>query len=248
MLDEHRRKVETQQQSADDDDQNEDKEVELELTPPSEDTRMRLTRLFTPSLTVALEALYPRLTSASSWAHENAPESSVLALPHMQSSPSKSNPSGSGAGKRPAAGGLPRMSKFILVAAFLASTNPAKTDLKMFGRGLDERKKKRKGGGPRKVGGKSTVAKVSPKLRAHLIHSTADHFAQVPQRLLGPATFPIDRLIAILGVLLEENDVELRPHAPQFTIPGEYTDMEIGRVQVYAAVIISLILASHRRC
>jgi len=53
------------------------------------------------------------------------------------------------------------MSKFILVAAFLASTNPAKTDLRMFGRGLDERKKKRrKGGGPRKGSGKNTVAKV----------------------------------------------------------------------------------------
>jgi origin recognition complex subunit 5 len=59
---------------------------------------------------------------------------------------------------------------------------------------------------------------------------------QVPQRLLGPAPFPLDRLIAILGVLLEENDIDSRQVPPQFTIPGEYTDMEIGRVQVYAAV------------
>jgi hypothetical protein len=59
---------------------------------------------------------------------------------------------------------------------------------------------------------------------------------KVPQRLLGPAPFPLDRLLAILGVLLEENDVDTRPNAPQFIIPGEYTDMEIGRVQIYAAV------------
>jgi len=35
---------------------------------------------------------------------------------------------------------LPRTSQFILVAA-LASTNPAKSDLWMFGRGLDEKKR-----------------------------------------------------------------------------------------------------------
>lgn len=59
---------------------------------------------------------------------------------------------------------------------------------------------------------------------------------QVPQRLLGPAPFPLDRLIAILGVLLEENDFDSRQIPSQFLIPGEYTDMEIGRVQIYAAV------------
>lgn len=48
--------------------------------------------------------------------------------------------------------------------------------------------------------------------------------------------FPLDRLIAILGALLEENDVETRLPAPEFTIPGEYTDMEISRVAVYSAV------------
>lgn len=63
---------------------------------------------------------------------------------------------------------------------------------------------------------------------------------QVPQRLLGPAPFPLDRLVAILGVLLEENDVESRPPAPQFTIPGEYTDMEITRVHIHGAVCHTL--------
>ncbi|KAG9312222.1 hypothetical protein JVU11DRAFT_7521 [Chiua virens] len=45
----------------------------------------------------------------------------------------------------------------------------------------------------------------------------AQTVVKVSQRLLGPAT---------LGVLLEENDDETR----------EYTDMEIGRIHVYAAV------------
>lgn len=61
-------------------------------------------------------------------------------------------------------------------------------------------------------------------------------FLQVPQRLLGPTPFPLDRLIAMLGALLEENDVDDRPPAPEFKIPGEYTDMEIRRVGVYASV------------
>ncbi|KAF7971160.1 hypothetical protein HWV62_21982 [Athelia sp. TMB] len=201
VLDDHRLQVQRHFEAAED---------EPALVPPSEDMRMRLTRAFTPTLTAALETLYPRLQDATSWASENA------GLP--------TKPEGSLRKSKAEAAGepdvLPRMSKFILIAAFLASTNPAKTDLRMFGRGLDERKKKRKGGGPRRTG-KNTIAKV-------------------PQRLLGPAPFPLDRLVAILGVLLEENDVENRPPAPQFTIPGEYTDMEITRVHIHGAVCHTL--------
>jgi origin recognition complex subunit 5 len=61
---------------------------------------------------------------------------------------------------------------------------------------------------------------------------------QIPQRLSGPAPFPLDRLIAILGILLEDNDVETRPPALEFVFPGEYTEMEIGRTQVFALVRI----------
>jgi origin recognition complex subunit 5 len=138
--------------------------LELQLAPPLEDTRMRLTRFFTPSFPAALEALYPRLTNASSWARENTPESGLLALPPARASPlKKTKPIASVSNGQDVTTSdvLPQMSKFILVAAFLASTNPAKTDLRLFGRGLDERKKKqRKGGGPRKGSGKNTVAKV----------------------------------------------------------------------------------------
>lgn len=54
--------------------------------------------------------------------------------------------------------------------------------------------------------------------------------------MLGPATFPLDRLLAILGTLLEENDYETRPHDPRFELLGEYTAMEIGRIHIYATV------------
>ena len=48
--------------------------------------------------------------------------------------------------------------------------------------------------------------------------------------------FPLDRMLAILGVLLEENDADTRPPAPEYEIPGEYTEMEIARVVLYANV------------
>jgi len=49
-------------------------------------------------------------------------------------------------------------------------------------------------------------------------------------------------MIAILGALLEENDVESRLPMSGLEIPGEYTDMEISRVGVYSAVNLPLFL------
>lgn len=48
----------------------------------------------------------------------------------------------------------------------------------------------------------------------------------------------------MLGVLLEENDAETRPVAPQYTLPGEYTEMEISRVALYGQVRLPLSPAS----
>lgn len=55
--------------------------------------------------------------------------------------------------------------------------------------------------------------------------------------MLGPLAFPLDRLLAILGILLEENDAEVRPPMPEYnSVPGSYTEAEISRVAVYAQV------------
>ena len=43
-------------------------------------------------------------------------------------------------------------------------------------------------------------------------------------------------MLAILGVLLEEHDAETRPPAPEYALPGEYTETEVSRVAVYAQV------------
>lgn len=127
-----------------------------ELLLPREDVRIRLMRLFTPSFTAALESLYPRLENATQWAHTHAPPDDLLDLEpsqiHILMRAMGASGTDSSEFTDASIEDLPRMSRFILVAAFLASTNPPKSDLRMFGRGLDERAKsrRRKGGGFRK--------------------------------------------------------------------------------------------------
>jgi len=98
-------------------------------TAPTEDTRLRLIRAFTPRVTHALESLYPRSMSAQDWsaANDDQPDPDSLLAPLQDSIHS-----------------LPRMSRFILIASYIASTNPAKSDLRMFGRGIDEKKRRRR--------------------------------------------------------------------------------------------------------
>ena len=119
---------------------------------PNMDGRLRLFKFFSPSFTRALEALYPRLTNASDWASEN------------DFDPTKSLTDGPFEGDSFIAASstkvenLPRLSKFILIAAFLASTNPARSDMRMFGRGPAERKKRRRRGPSVKNGSNKTSA------------------------------------------------------------------------------------------
>ena len=132
---------------------------ELEL--PGTEGRLRLFKFFLPTFTAALDALYPRLDNAADWAANN----------DYEAGQTPSNRDGLGA--KPASSvkvdHLPRMSKFILIAAFVASTNPPKSDVRMFGRGPEERKKRRrKGGSPKKSGGAQTVVKVRAPNLSHV--------------------------------------------------------------------------------
>jgi origin recognition complex subunit 5 len=109
------------------------------LEPPSEEDRLRLIKLFTASFASAVEAIYPRLMNAADWAAANEPGNDLLTT--------NSRVPVATTGATSLVGVLdylPRMSKFILVASFLASTNPSKSDLRMFGRGLDDKKRKRR--------------------------------------------------------------------------------------------------------
>jgi origin recognition complex subunit 5 len=133
LLDEHQRT-----QSGMNPSQEEDEDASLTL--PKEDVRMPLIRFFTPSISAALEVLYPRLANATDWAKENIPEQNLLSNLSGRVAIVAATPSSQPAKMEM----LPRMSKFILVAAFLASTNPATSDMRIFGRRPEERKKRRR--------------------------------------------------------------------------------------------------------
>ncbi|KAI3619066.1 origin recognition complex subunit 5 [Moniliophthora roreri] len=195
---------------------------------PPEHVRIRLSNAFKSSLTGAMEQLYPRLTNAADWAQANAPEDGLL--DKLLQTAGQLSPSRHGEaepvtihdrGRQNDLGleFLPRMSKFILVASYLASMNPTKTDLRMFGRGVDEKKRKRR----------ANTMKASTKPLTGPV--------KIPQHYVGPSSFPLDRMIAVLGALLEDNDANTKLNASEFGIAGEYTDMEITRVGVSSSII-----------
>jgi origin recognition complex subunit 5 len=136
VLEEHRKRVE-------------EAGSDLKFGLPREDVRMRLLRTFSTSITAALDALYPRLTDARSWADANVAGKTEQVPPATKTELARAG-----------AERLPRMARYVLVAAFLASTNPAKTDLRMFGRGRDEKRRRKGGRGTKR--GAAGEGKVGP--------------------------------------------------------------------------------------
>ena len=193
-----------------------------------EDVRLRLLRVFLPSFTAALEALLPRKMHARAWSRMPDPnEGSGVEGKNVET----------------VTRSLPTLQKYILLSAFLASSNPPKTDMRMFARSRETQTKRRRGGGTRKTPQRSasSPAKVSSVFRDGDAHNETDRnltVIQVPQRLAGPAPFPLDRMNAILATLLEEHDLETRAIRSEFTQPGEYTEMELMRVHTSGAVCI----------
>jgi origin recognition complex subunit 5 len=75
---------------------------------------------------------------------------------------------------------IPRLTKFLVLASFLASYNPAKLDARFFTRG---------GEGTKKVGKKSGIQKGS----------------RMRQQLKGPKAFSIERMLAIFYSIVDED-------------------------------------------
>jgi Origin recognition complex (ORC) subunit 5 C-terminus len=176
---------------------NADGHTEEDIPLPDQDTRMRLTRLFTPSLSAALDALVPRLVDAAAWARINVPpphlhsQPSSFSLPTTDATPNSPTKSIGTSIQTHEGASLPRMAKFVLLAAFLASTNPAKSDVRMFSRAPEERKRARHRVGPRKVKGGAAKASCLPLYYLgsvltmyYLFHSTFDYFLSVLSLML----------------------------------------------------------------
>lgn len=186
VLDEYQRQRDGDVDMDDEEEDEDMEEEEAENKPkntfalPSEDTRMRLTRLFNSSFTNALEALLPRISNATDWALSNQPPTNLLSQPLTQLPHPKNELGGT---NTLSLNSLPRMSKFVLVASFLASTNPAKSDMRMFGRGLDEKKRKRRA---RRAGGGQGRRKMKDGVVvAAKVNFVAEHFTSLTHGFIG---------------------------------------------------------------
>ncbi|KAL5521206.1 hypothetical protein ACEPAG_9129 [Sanghuangporus baumii] len=180
---------------------------------PSEAARIQLLRIFNPTLMNAVENLYPRSMERTEWSTANSfPMGFGLDDLRRAQLPSVSDPS---IDATSSVSKLPVLSMFILMASFLASYNPAKTDYRMFGRSSDEKsRRRRKGGGTRKTKS-GAIAKVS-------------------QRLVGPMSFSYDRLVAILGSLLREYDDEIGKKLDD--VSELKVEVDVYRVQTSASI------------
>ena len=182
---------------------------------------MVMTKRLTSSLTHAFETLYTRRCSAEGWVKKKGGSVEGEKVPLLVSS-------------------LPLIAKYTLLASFIASTNPPKSDIHLFGRGKEGRGGKKRGGG-RRGGGKGGRGGRGGRGggRGGKKSGTTDPKGiKIPQRLLGPLTFPLDRMLAILGGLMEEHDASSRFGESQeaYTIPGEWTDNQISKSGVLACV------------
>ncbi|KDQ16821.1 hypothetical protein BOTBODRAFT_30718 [Botryobasidium botryosum FD-172 SS1] len=173
---------------------------------PTEEGRMRLLRLFNQTFSSALTSLYPRTTHARAWARHNRAtyrlsqpfdsHHNLLDISKAAVSPLSS---------------LTRLAKVLLVASYVASFNPAKTDIRMFGRTPGGMRKRGWRHGPRKAR-KGKIAKAS----------------KPAARLTGPASFPLDRLIALYGLILMELD--------DIDVETSFAELELLKVHVFTTV------------
>ncbi|KAH7099954.1 origin recognition complex subunit 5 C-terminus-domain-containing protein [Auriculariales sp. MPI-PUGE-AT-0066] len=206
--------------------------------PPSEQTQHQFIKAIMPALTAALEVLYPRAVSPRDFATQyitpvlanviinfaNAEDEPAPISPIKHNSPRKAGQRESQAQRQAQADalllarGLPRMAQYILVAAYVASFNPPRSDVRLFGRTSDGRGRRKKGGG---------MAKARRRC------------CQIPPRLAGPSAFPLERLIALLGRLLEDYDPPVQDDDTTVDVGAlslECAEVDVGRVQTLALI------------
>lgn len=132
---------------------------------PSE--KAKLFKHAQPYFSEATEKLYLREISSAEWSRETK---DLDGARHMSG--------------RSADVELPYYTRFLLIAAYLASYNPPRFDVRYFAKTTNEHNKKKRGGGARK-----TVDKTGGKMR---------------QQLLGPKAFPVERMLAIFYSILDD--------------------------------------------
>ncbi|CDH52053.1 origin recognition complex subunit 5 [Lichtheimia corymbifera JMRC:FSU:9682] len=138
--------------------------------------RSRLYQLALPFFAKATDKLYLREVSSAEWAKETKRLDELDDAEAEDLFRKQSRDKGYFA--------LPYYTKFLLIAAFLASYNPPRYDVRYFAKAGEARKRK-KGGGTRKA----KVDNLGGKMR--------------PQ-LLGPKSFPVERMLAIFYSIIDD--------------------------------------------
>ncbi|KAI9483768.1 MAG: origin recognition complex [Benjaminiella poitrasii] len=85
---------------------------------------------------------------------------------------------------------LPYYTRFLLIAAYLASYNPPRFDIRYFAKTTSEDRRRKRGGGTRKT---KADNKLGGKMR---------------QQLLGPKAFPVERMLAIFYSIIDDDTLE----------------------------------------
>ncbi|KAL2066709.1 hypothetical protein VTL71DRAFT_2781 [Oculimacula yallundae] len=88
---------------------------------------------------------------------------------------------------------LPYFSRLLLVAAYLASFNPPKTDITFFMKAASSKR--------RKKGGGTALTKGRPGVTKH---------RKIARKLLGPQAFVLERMLAIFHAIKEDSDARGR--------------------------------------
>ncbi|CAE6420398.1 unnamed protein product [Rhizoctonia solani] len=151
---------------------------------PTEGTRLRLIRYFSPGILAAFHELIPRRTSARAWAKSHIPPSSFRASQWSSYPQTNADSERSEVLNSDVITYGSSHTRMLILACYLASYNPSKSDMRIFGRdasGIPKRKNR----GYAKGKGKAATAKI-------------------PQRLLGPSAFGLERMLAILEALTLE--------------------------------------------
>lgn len=135
----------------------------------------------------ALQRLVPRTIGPAQWVREKHAQRTAAAPEAPFAWPGRT--------------GFAGMSAFLLIAAFLASYNPAKTDVKYFVRELGNSRKRRRRG------------KAQSAADAALLEVEGEKEIWNRPQFWGPRTFTLERLLSIYHALLADFELDLNEDA-----------------------------------
>jgi origin recognition complex subunit 5 len=148
------------------------------------------------------------LANRSLFQSDNVLVPSIIAEPLTTSTPPPTSARGrkhQGIGTQ-----LPYYSRLLLVAAYLASFNPPRTDQIFFMKAAAAKR--------RKKGGATVVSKVRPGVSRH---------RKISRKLLGPQAFVVERMLAIFHAIKDDADSKGRPGTGNELTAGS-ADIEMG--------------------